>query len=85
MRAAAETPSRTTDISRHLLGQAAAAWFGAALHGLLGTLAGTDARALGPAVDAMLATGASSGADTCVGVAACGPLLSGLIPEGNLP
>ena len=76
------TPSLTTDISRSLLDQAGAGWFGAALHGVLRALADPVPDAVASAVDAMLTIGASSGADTCIGVAACGPLLSGLIPEG---
>jgi hypothetical protein len=82
-RAWQQTPSRTTDISRHLVDQAIAGLLGADVHQLLRALAGQDARAVHRAVDALLATGASSGADTCVGVAACGPLLSHLSPEGN--
>jgi hypothetical protein len=82
-----ETPSRTTDISRHLIDQASAGLFGAGVHALIRALAGTDARAVRSAADGLLATGASSGADTCVGVAACGPLLSRLrdYPGGILP
>ena len=79
----AATPSRTNDISDSILDQACAGWFGAALHGLLRAVTRSDAEAVRRAVSALLAVGASSGADTCVGVAACAPLLAGLIAEGR--
>jgi hypothetical protein len=55
------------------------------LHGLLRALAGDDPSAVRGAADALLAKGATSGGDTCVGLAACGSLLSRLRPEGMLP
>jgi hypothetical protein len=71
-----QSTSRTTDVGRHLLDQAAQGWFGAAVHRLLRALAGPNIETMSGAADALLATGATSGADTCVGMAACGPLLS---------
>jgi hypothetical protein len=78
------TPSRTTDVGHHQVDQAVAGVFGSALHRLLKELARTDAMALRDATGALLANGASSGADTCVGVAAGGRVLSHLT-EGSLP
>jgi hypothetical protein len=80
----ARTRSRTTDLSRHLLDQACRGLFGAALHGLLRAV-GAEAEAeadLPGAVDVMLGLGATSGADTCTGVAAAGRLLARSSQEG---
>lgn len=80
----AQTRSRTTDLSRHLLGQACRGLSGAALHGLLRALATAAAPAdLSRAVDVMLGLGATSGADTCIGVAAAGRLIACSSREGT--
>lgn len=80
----AKTRSRTTDLGRHLLDQACRGLFGAALHGLLRALAGpVTPPALSRAVDLVLGLGATSGADTCVGVAAVGRLIACSSREGT--
>jgi hypothetical protein len=84
-RAWERTRSRTTDISRLLVEQAVVGWFGASVHALIGALGSTDIEAVSLAARGLMASGASSGADTCVGLAACGPVLSRLSPEGILP
>lgn len=61
----------TTDLSAHLLRQAARGLFGRALHELVSALA--DDTAPGPLrerIDRALASGATSGADACTGVLA---------------
>jgi hypothetical protein len=77
------TPSRTSDLSRHLLDDAVTGAFGAAVHGLLSALACTNDGAIRRAADVLLAIGASSGADTCVGVIAGGNLLSAPAKKGH--
>jgi hypothetical protein len=63
----------TTDLSRHLIRQAARGLPGAALHGLVQALfEGAGGDGLRRALAAVLAIGATSGADACLGlVAAC--------------
>jgi hypothetical protein len=79
----ARTRSRTTDLSRHLLDQACRGLFGAALHGVLrATATAAPPTDLSRAVDVMLGLGATSGADTCTGVAAAGRLLACSSREG---
>jgi hypothetical protein len=61
--------------------------FGAALHGLLRAVAAEAAPAavtadLSRAVDVMLGLGATSGADTCIGMAAASHLLACSSQEG---
>jgi hypothetical protein len=59
----------TTDLSAHLLRQAARGLFGRALHELVSALA-DDTDPLRERVDRVLAIGATSGADACTGVLA---------------
>jgi hypothetical protein len=64
----------TTELSAHLLRQAARGFFGRALHELVSALA--DDTAPGPLherIDRVLASGATSGADACAGVLAVAP------------
>ena len=63
----------TGDISRHLLQQAMQGWSGRALHALGQALVeGADEAALHSALARLLDSGASSGADGCIGlVTAC--------------
>jgi len=72
---AAVTPwlGTTGDISRHLLQQAMQGWSGRALHALGQALVeGADEAALHSALARLLDSGASSGADGCIGlVTAC--------------
>lgn len=67
----------TTDLSRHLILQAARGRPGGALHALGHALfAGVTGTGLRAALDPVLATGATSGADACLGlVAACRSLI----------
>jgi hypothetical protein len=70
-RALAPVLRSTTDISRHLLDQAARGLPGRALHDLGKALVeGTSDEVLGVALQRVLDTGASSGADACMGLAA---------------
>jgi hypothetical protein len=62
----------TTDISAHLLRQAARGQFSRALQELLAAIIG-DPERLEQSVQRMMETGASSGADMCMGVLACAP------------
>jgi hypothetical protein len=65
----------TTDISAHLLRQAANGLFGRAVHELVCALIGSPApRQLSEAVQRVIDTGATSGADMCVGLLAAAPL-----------
>ena len=65
----------TTDISRHLLVQASHRLFGRTLHELGAVLMAADATKRVPgALLAALATGATSGADACLGLVAAGRL-----------
>lgn len=72
---AAVTPwlGTTGDISRHLLQQALRGWSGRALHELgQAVVEGADEAVLCSALERLLDSGASSGADGCIGlVAAC--------------
>ena len=67
----------TTELSQHLIRQAARGLPGGALHALGEALfEGSNGTRLMRALDAVLATGATSGADACLGlVAACRSLL----------
>jgi hypothetical protein len=59
----------TTDISRHLLRQAAQGLFGRPVHELVSTLIGDASSAgFGEVVRRVIETGATSGADTCEGL-----------------
>jgi hypothetical protein len=61
----------TTDLSAHLLRQAADGWTSRPVHELIGALVRDSGRAgLTLAVQRVVATGATSGADTCMGVIA---------------
>jgi hypothetical protein len=62
----------TTDISAHLLRQAARGWVGRSVHELIAALI-EDAppQVLQAAVHRVVATGATSGADLCAGLLAC--------------
>jgi len=63
----------TTDLSRHLLAQAARGLSGRALHDLGRALVkGAADDALAAALAPVLATGATSGADACIGLVAAG-------------
>jgi hypothetical protein len=62
----------TTDISAHLLRQAASGWVGRNVHELIVALIeGAPTQALQAAVQRVLGTGATSGADLCAGLLAC--------------
>jgi hypothetical protein len=64
----------TTDISGHLLRQAADGLFGRTVHDLVAALIGGCApEHLRQAVQRVVAAGATSGADLCVGMLACAP------------
>lgn len=65
---AQEAPDRTTIVASTFLRHAAAGEFAGRLHDLLGVLLGTDADAVPAAIELALAWGATSGADTLVGV-----------------
>ena len=64
----ADAAVRTTMVGATFLRHAAQGQFAERLHRLLPALLAEDDRPLGPAIDAALAWGASSGADTLVGV-----------------
>jgi hypothetical protein len=62
----------TTDISAHLLRQAARGWVGRNVHELIAALMeGAPLTALQAAVQRVVGTGATSGADLCAGLLAC--------------
>jgi hypothetical protein len=64
----------TTDISGHLLRQAAGGLFGRSVHELVSALIGDCARRhLTETVQRVVEAGATSGADLCVGILACAP------------
>jgi hypothetical protein len=66
--------SSTTDLSAHLLRQVADGWTSRPVHELIGALVGDSERAgLTQAVQRVVATGATSGADLCMGVIAAAP------------
>jgi hypothetical protein len=82
---AALTPAlpATTEISRALLGQASRGHVSRPVWELAGTvLSGRAAAASAQARAAVLATGATSGGDTCAGLAAACRLLLSRLPEG---
>jgi hypothetical protein len=65
----------TTDISGHLLRQAAGGWFSRAVHELTAALIGDPPpERLSGAIQRVVETGATSGADMCVGLLAAAPL-----------
>lgn len=64
----------TTDLSAHLLRQAARGYFARALHELVAALSDDTAPgSLHERIDRAIATGATSGADACAGVIAVAP------------
>ena len=65
----------TTDISGHLLRQAAEGLFSRAVHELVCALIGdADPQRLRDTIQRAVETGATSGADACMGILACAPL-----------
>jgi len=70
----------TTDVSAHLLRQAAHGFVSRDLHELLEALAGGSSPSrLQATIERVVETGATSGADACMGIAAAAPLF--FIPE----
>ena len=79
----ASAAAGTTDISVHLLRQAGRGLFGRAVHELICAISGdTNLQALRAAVQRVVETGATSGADTCMGLLAFAPSFFRLTMKG---
>lgn len=82
LRSAADAaPARTTAVGATFLRHAAAGEFANGLHVLIAALLGPDPAAIAPAIVRTVALGATSGADTLVGVLLGLDALSGIVPE----
>jgi len=80
-RAVHTSSTRTTTVSATFLRHAAAGEFSGALHGLMAALIGPDPSDMAATIERSVAYGATSGADTLVGVLMALDALAGTVPE----